>query len=98
MAEADGVDLASANTAELYVLRGQPVRDEDSGEVLGLRPQVFRLDAREAPALLFADGFELEPRDVVFVSASPLVRFNRVVAQYTPIIQALWQTDRIIRD
>jgi len=23
---------------------------------------------------------------------------NRVVAQYTPIIQALWQTDRIIRD
>ena len=98
VAEADGVDLASANTAELYVLRGQPVRDEDSGEVLGLRPQVFRLDAREAPALLFADGFELEPRDVVFVSASPLVRFNRVVAQYTPIIQALWQTDRIIRD
>lgn len=97
IAEVEGVNLASANTAELYVIRGLPVHDDD-GELLGIRPKVYQLDAREAPALLLADGFELQPRDVVFVAASPLVRFNRVVAQYTPIIQALWQTDRIIRD
>ncbi len=97
IAEVEGLDLSRANTAELYVIRGIPVRNRD-GVVEGIRPEVFRLDARQAPALLLADGFELEPRDVVFVSASPLVRFNRVVAQYVPIVQALWQTDRIIRD
>jgi polysaccharide biosynthesis/export protein len=97
IAEVEGLDLSRANTAELYVIRGIPVR-EANGVLAGIRPMVYRLDARQAPALLLADGFELEPRDIVFVSASPLVRFNRVVAQYVPIIQALWQTDRILRD
>ncbi|WP_290651348.1 polysaccharide biosynthesis/export family protein [Aquisalimonas sp.] len=97
ISEVEGLDLSRANTAEIYVIRSTPVRKPD-GTVHAVRPEVYRLDARSAPALILADGFELQPRDVVFVSASPLVRFNRVVAQYVPIIQALWQTDRILRD
>jgi polysaccharide biosynthesis/export protein len=97
IAEVEGLDLSRANTAELYVIRGIPVREARRHPRKASGPMVYRLDARQAPALLLADGFELEPRDIVFVSASPLVRFNRVVAQYVPIMQALWQTDRILQ-
>ncbi len=97
--EAEGLDLSLANTAEIYVIRGTPVPDpEHQGELLGIRPDVYQLDARKAPALVLADGFELQPRDVVFVAATPVVQFNRVISQYVPIVQALWQTDRILTD
>jgi polysaccharide biosynthesis/export protein len=92
----DGVLLGTANTEQIYVLRGQPVWDAD-GRLRGIRPEVYHLNARSAVALVLADAFELEPRDIVFVSSTPLVRFNRVVQQILPTIQTLWQTDRLIR-
>jgi polysaccharide biosynthesis/export protein len=96
ISEADGLMLGTANTEEIYVLRGQPVRDA-RGDLIGIRPQVYHLNARSAVALVLADAFELEPRDIVFVSTTPVVRFNRVIQQILPTIQTLWQTDRIIR-
>ncbi len=55
-------------------------------------PQVFRLDASSADALLLAVQFELEPHDVVFVSPYKLASWNRIVTQILPTIQGLWQT------
>jgi polysaccharide biosynthesis/export protein len=96
ISEAEGLLLGTANTEEIYVLRGEPVHDAE-GSLRGIRPEVYHLDARSAVALVLADAFELEPRDIVFVSSTPVVRFNRVVQQILPTIQTLWQTDRIIR-
>jgi len=36
-------------------------------------------------------SFQLKPMDVVFVSTSNLTRFDRVMTQLTPTIQALYQ-------
>jgi polysaccharide biosynthesis/export protein len=96
ISEANGLSLGTANTEQIYVLRAQPVQDAD-GAVRGIRPQVFHLNARSAVALVLAESFELEPRDIVFVSSTPAVRFNRVIQQILPTVQTLWQTDRIIR-
>ena len=97
ISEADGLNLGTANTEEIYVMRGEPVFDEQ-GEITGVRPEVFHLNARSAVALVMAEGFDLQPRDIVYVSSSPVVRFNRVIAQILPTVQSIWQTQRILND
>jgi polysaccharide biosynthesis/export protein len=98
---AAGIDLITADTSQIVVVRGEPVVDE-RGEMEGVRPVVYHLDARDAANLALAEGFELEPRDIVYVPATTAVRINRVLNQILPqltsTIQAIWMTDRLIRD
>lgn len=74
-----GLDPVSANTAKIYVLRG----DYNT-------PKIFRLDASSADAFLLAMQFPLQPRDVVFVSTNELTRWSRVLGQILPTIQGIW--------
>jgi polysaccharide biosynthesis/export protein len=93
---AEGVRLGSADTRRIVVIRGDPVYDE-AGDLHGIRPILYQLDGSQASALILAEGFDLEPRDIVFIPASTFVRWNRVIDQILPTIQTLWMTDRIIR-
>lgn len=78
--DSEGFDPVSSNPARLYVIRG-------SFE----RPTIFKLDAGSPDALLLATQFQLQPHDVVFVSAHNLTRWNRVITQIQPTVQLLWQ-------
>lgn len=89
LAASEGVDLQYANVKGIYVLRQLP-RD---GEPL---TQVYRLNAKSPSSLLVADMFQLEPRDVVFVSTLGLTRWNRIVTQILPTVQTIFQTDTLI--
>lgn len=99
--EAQGIDLTTADTSRILVVRGEPVHDERGG-LEGIRPLVYYLDSRQASDLLLAEGFQLRPRDIVFVPATTAVRINRAVEQFLPQItdtlQAIWMTQRFIRD
>lgn len=68
----------TANPEKIYVIRGDVVR-----------PQVFHLNGENVESLLLADAFPLEPRDVVYVSAAGIVKWNRFLAQLLPAIQGL---------
>lgn len=92
-----GINLAVADTRNVYVLRGREVFAAD-GSLRGIRPEIYHLDAQSGTALILAEAFELEPRDIVYVSSTGIVRFNRVVQQILPSVQTIWQTDRIIND
>jgi polysaccharide export outer membrane protein len=59
------------------------------------KPLAYHLDASEPSALILATAFELQPLDVVFVSASHLTRWNRVLSQLMPTVQMLWTVDRM---
>lgn len=87
IAQVKGFDLRTADTRGVYVIRGVP-----DGELT-----VYQLDASRATAMMLADGFELQPRDVVFVSTAPLARWNRVIEQILPTVQSLWQTRQLTR-
>jgi polysaccharide export outer membrane protein len=77
--DSEGLDPSTANVARIYVIRG----DLDA-------PDIFRLDAGSADALLLATHFELKPRDVVFVATYELTRWNRVISQILPSVQTLY--------
>ncbi len=74
-----GLDPVAANTAKIYVIRG----DYNT-------PKIYRLDARSPDAYLLAVQFPLLPRDVVFVSTNELTRWSRTLAQILPTIQGIW--------
>jgi polysaccharide biosynthesis/export protein len=78
--DSEGFDPVSSNPSKLYIIRG-------SFE----RPVIYKLDARSPDALLLATQFQLQPRDVVFVSAHNLTRWNRIITQIQPTVQLLWQ-------
>ena len=86
IADQTELDLVYANPAQIFVFRGQ----YDA-------PEVYRLDASSPDALLLATQFQLQARDVVFVSTNNLGRYSRVVSQILPTVQALWETYNVIR-
>lgn len=77
--ESGGMDPSVANVSQVYVIRG----DYES-------PSVYRLDAGSPDAMLLASQFQLNPRDVVFVSTYGLAQWNRVISQILPTVQSLW--------
>jgi polysaccharide biosynthesis/export protein len=97
LTDAGGINLAVADTRNIYVLRGNEVFDANA-TLRGIRPEIFHLDARSGTALILAEAFELEPRDIIYVSSTDVVRFNRVMLQILPTVQTIWQTDAIIND
>jgi polysaccharide biosynthesis/export protein len=79
--ETGGLEPSVANVGQIFVIRGS----YDA-------PEIYRLDARSADALLLASQFQLRPRDVVFVSTYGLAQWNRVMLQILPTVTALWTT------
>ena len=73
LGESGGVSPLSGDSRQVYVVRkaGDDVR-------------VYQLDARITGALAMAEGFELAPKDVVFVAASPLANWNRSLSLLIP--------------
>jgi polysaccharide export outer membrane protein len=81
--ETGGIQSASADARSIYVIR----QAEKANSV-----DVYHLDARNPTAMVLADRFVLRSRDIVYVDAGTLVRFNRVMSMLTPTISTVIQT------
>jgi polysaccharide export outer membrane protein len=76
---AGGVSQNTANSAQVFVVRTTP----------SALPEIYHLDARSAGAMSVAEQFELKPKDMVFVDAGNLVRWNRFITLLFPSTQTL---------
>jgi polysaccharide export outer membrane protein len=74
LGESGGVSPLSGDARQVYV-----VRKGADGSV-----HVYQLDARVSGAMALAEGFELHPKDVVYVAASPLANWNRHLSLLIP--------------
>jgi polysaccharide export outer membrane protein len=73
LGETGGISPLSGDARQVYVVR----KTSD-------RTRVFRLDAREASSLAMAEAFELQPKDIVYVAATPLANWNRNLSLLIP--------------
>jgi polysaccharide export outer membrane protein len=73
LGETGGINPLSGDTRQIYVVR----KSTD-------RTRVFQLDARDTGSLAIAEAFELRPKDVVYVAASPLANWNRNLSLLFP--------------
>lgn len=78
LGEVGGVDLATANPRQIYVVRNEPAGGQ----------KIFHLDARTPSSLALADGFDLEPKDLVYVDPVGLVRWSRIINLILPSAQS----------
>ncbi|BEU21815.1 polysaccharide biosynthesis/export family protein [Paraburkholderia sp. 22B1P] len=78
LGDAGGISQTSGDASQVYVVRGREVS----------KRVVYHLDATSASAMATADSFELKPNDVVFVDASSLVKWSRVIGLILPATQA----------
>jgi polysaccharide export outer membrane protein len=73
LGETGGISPLSGDARQIYVVRKTPERT-----------RVFQLDARDSGSLAMAESFELRPKDVIFVAASPLAKWNRQLSLLFP--------------
>ena len=78
LGEAGGVSTASGEPRQIYIVRNT----SDAHH-----PLVYHLDAASPVALALAEGFELQAKDVIYVDATGLTRWNRVVNLILPSAQ-----------
>jgi len=83
LTQAGGFNQATADASGIFVVRRAA---PDSGKLA----QVFQLNAKNAIALVLADQFMLEKRDIVYITAAPVARWNRIIAQLLPTAQAVY--------
>jgi polysaccharide biosynthesis/export protein len=78
LGEAGGLSQITSSARQVYVVRNASDNN----------PVVFNLDGASPVALAMAEGFLLNPHDVVYVDAAGLARWNRVVSLILPTASA----------
>ena len=78
-----GFTKETANASGIFVMRQAP---EGSDHLV----DVYQLNAKEATALVLADNFPLQRRDIVYVTAAPIARWNRVIQNILPTVQTIY--------
>ncbi len=78
ISDGGGADQDESDPARIFVFRGG----------LG-KSQIFHLDAKSPDALILADRFPLQPRDVVYINRQEGKRWNQIIDQIRPTVDLL---------
>lgn len=84
LGEAGGVNQETADANQIYVIRNA----NDA------QPIVYHLDAHSPVMFALAENFELKAKDVVYVDAAAMVRFNRIITLILPTAQTITIVNR----
>lgn len=84
ISDSGGFNPLTANAGQVYVLRKGPEN----------RPQIWHLNSKSPDALILADSFDLQPRDIVYVDPANIARWNRIISNLLPSASLLDTVNR----
>ncbi len=84
LGEVGGLMDERANKTGVYLFRLGDIQDNPQA-----RPRVFRLDLMQPVSIFVAQQFRIQPRDVIYVTNSPLWEYNK-------ILDAIYRTFSIV--
>lgn len=88
LGNAGGMNQVTANASGVFVIRNMPSDRE--------KPiHVYQLNLKDASAYAMANRFKLRADDVVYVTAAPVARWNRVISQVTASVSNIYYIDNI---
>lgn len=88
ISRAGGIREGNANASGIFVIRQNPEPSDKFATV-------YQLNAKDATAFALGSQFMLEPTDVVYVTAAPLARWNRVLGLLLPSLTTIYQATEI---
>ena len=80
LATSGGLQTLNASASSIYVIRNTSESQID----------VFHLNGKNAMALALADRFDLNSHDIVYVDASGLATWNRLISLILPSVQTVY--------
>ncbi|WP_112478426.1 polysaccharide export protein [Vibrio variabilis] len=84
LSSAGGINEVAANATGVFVIR--PIESNERSEKIA---RVYQLDMQDSTALFLGTEFDLQPYDVVYVTATPLARWNRLMTQLLPTLAGI---------
>lgn len=84
-----GINELQADATGVFVIRTNPADLNKTPHVPAIN--LYQLNIKDATALVIGTEFELQPYDVVYVTAAPIARWNRVIQQLVPTISSFNQ-------
>jgi len=85
-----GLNKLTANASKIYVIR------EDYNKLLKIN--IFQLDIRNPINLVLGKRFMIHPKDIIFIPAGRLVKWNRVISLLVPQTDLFNSYNPIIQD
>ena len=85
ISEVGGIDEISSDPSNIYLIRN----NKDN------QPLIYKIDLKDPSSFFIANQVILEPRDIVFVGAASITKWNRFVGQLFPFASFINQIDQI---